>query len=163
MVQTTMASQLEMRPAHDSTQLGTRLLAAVIAKSFVEILLVCAVATLAAFAYFNPALRGDIEVVSVNHIAGWAYDPRTPDKQLEVQLFVDHRFVAAARAEIARDDLVATGKIRDRFHGFDFALPDKQIPPGRHRAQVYVVHKTPGDVRTLLSIGKGRRFFQVTY
>jgi hypothetical protein len=156
-----MANELEMRPAHGA-QLGTRLLTAVIVKSFIEILLVCAVATMAAFAYFNPGLRGDVEVVSANHVAGWAFDPRMPDRQLEVQLFVDHRFVAAARAEITRDDLVATGKIRDRLHGFDFALPDKQFARGRHRAQVFVVHKTPGDVRTLLSIGKGRRFFEVT-
>jgi hypothetical protein len=154
-------TQLAKRPAHGSAQLGTRLLTAVIAKSFIEIVLVCAVATLAAFAYFNPALRGDIEVVSANHIQGWAFDPRLPDRQLEVQLFVDHRFVAAARAEIPRDDLVAAGKLRDRLHGFDFALPDKQFSRGRHRAQVYVVHKTPGDVRTLLSIGKGKRFFEV--
>ena len=157
-----MASQLEMKPAHGGAQLGTRLLTAVIAKSFLEIILVCVVATLAAFAYFNPALRGDVEIVSAKHVAGWVCDPRMPDRQLEVQLFVDHRFVAAARAEIARDDLVAAGKIRDRFHGFDFALPDKQFPRGRHRAQIYVVHKSPGDVRTLLPIGKGRRFFEVT-
>ena len=156
-----MASELGMKPAHGGGTPGTRLLTAVLAKSFIEILLVCAVATMAAVAYFNPALRGDIELVSANHIAGWAYDPRMPDRQLEVQLFVDHRFVAAVRAEIARDDLVSAGKIRDRFHGFDFALPDKQFSRGRHRAQVYVVHKTPGDVRTLLPIGKGRRFFEV--
>jgi hypothetical protein len=154
-------AQLTKTPAYGGAQIGTRLLRAVIAKSFVEILLVCAVATLAAFAYFNPALRGDIEVVSANHIAGWAYDPLIPDRQLEVQLFVDHRFVAAARAEVARDDLVTAGKIRGRFHGFDFALPDKQFPRGRHRVQVYAVHKSPSDVRTLLSIGRGRRFFEV--
>jgi hypothetical protein len=157
-----MASELEMKPAHGSATPGTRLLTAVITKSLIEVLLVCAVATLAAFAYFNPALRGDVELVSANRIQGWACDPRIPDRQLEVQLFVDHRFVAAARAEIARDDLVTAGKIRDRHHGFDFALPDKQFPRGRHRAQVYVVHKTPADIRTLLPIGKGRRFFEVT-
>jgi hypothetical protein len=161
MVQTTMARELEMKPAHGGATPGTRLLTAVIIKSFLEILLVCVVATLAAFAYFNPALRGDVELVSASHIAGWAFDPRIPDRQLEVQLFVDHRFVTAVRAEIARDDLVSAGKIRDRYHGFHFALSDKQFPRGHHRAQIYVVHKAPGDVRTLLPVGKGRRFFEV--
>ncbi len=156
-----MTSQLQLRSARDSSQVGTRLLKAVLAKSLIEILLACAVATTAAFAYFNPGLRGDIEVVNTTHIRGWTYDPGAANKQLDVQLFVDHRFVAATRAKIAREDLVTAGKTPDPFHGFEFILSDNQFDRGRHRAQVYVVHKTPGDVRTLLSIGKGRRFIEV--
>jgi len=159
-----MASLFEMRSARRARregQLATRLLVAVIAKFFIEILFICAVATLAAFAYFNPALRGAIEMADAKHIEGWAYNPLAAGERLEVQLFIDNRFVAATRAENRRDDLVAAGVMRDAFHGFSFTLEGGQFGRGRHRAQVYVVHQTPGSSRTLLPISKRARIFIV--
>ena len=159
-----MASEFEMesiRKAPGKACLGTRLLVAVIAKSFVEILFICAVATLAAFAYFNPALRGDVDVVDAKHIEGWAYNPLAADERLEVQLFIDNRFVATTRADSSRDDLVRAGAIPDAHHGFSFTLNDKQFGRGRHRAWIYVVHKTPRDFRTLLLISNRKLIFEV--
>jgi hypothetical protein len=150
----------EMRPALGDVKASKCLLTAVIVKSFAETVLVCTVATLTAFAYFNPALRGEIEVVSSKNVQGWACDMRSAGQPLEVQLFIDNHFFAASRADILRTDLVTEGRIRNPSHGFNFVLADKQFNPGRHRAEVFVVHKAPGDVRTLLPIGKGKRFFQ---
>lgn len=147
---------------HREPWLATRLLKAVLAMLFAEILFVCAVTTIAAFAYFNPALRGEIEIANAERIEGWAYDSLAADDRLEVQLFIDHHFVAATRAEQQRDDLVATHVARNATHGFSFALAQGQLAPGRHRAQVYVVHATPGSSRTLLPVSKRVRIFEVS-
>jgi hypothetical protein len=144
-----------------TTQLATHLLGAVIVKFFIETLFICVVVTLAAFSYFNPALRGDMEVVDSNHIEGWVYNPLAANERLVVQLSVDDRFVATARAEGRRDDLVAAGLARDPYHGFSFTLADSKFSRGRHRAQVYVVHKTTRGARTLLPISKEKRFFEI--
>ena len=158
-----MASEFEMdlilKPPRGA-KLATHLLGAVIVKFFVETLFICAVVTLAAFSYFNPALRGDMEVVDSNHIEGWVYNPLAANEPLVVQLSVDDRFVATARAESRRDDLVTAGLARDAYHGFSFTLADKQFSRGRHRAQVYVVHTTARGYRTLLPISKEKRFFE---
>lgn len=159
-----MASEFEMalilKPPR-AAQLATPLLGAVIAKFIIETLFICAVVTLAAFSYFNPALRGDMEVIDSNHIEGWVYNPLAADERLVVQLSVDDRFVATTRAEIRRDNLVTAGLARDAYHGFSFTLSDKQFSRGRHRAQVYVVHKITRGSRTLLPISKKKRFFEI--
>ena len=57
---------------------ASKLLQAVIAKSFLELLLVCVVASLAAFTTFSPQLRGAIDVADETRIAGWVHDPQSP-------------------------------------------------------------------------------------
>src|SRR5262245_24028915 len=91
--------------ASDST-VATRLLKAVLAKSFVEMLFVCLIATLAAFSNFSPMLRGAIDVADQNRVAGWVYDPQSRGETVEVQLFVDGNFVASQLAGLKREDLV---------------------------------------------------------
>src|SRR5215813_6846277 len=90
--------------AADST-VATRLLRAVLAKSFVEILLVCLIATLAAFSNFSPMLHGTIDVADQNRIVGWVYDPKSHSETIEVQLFIDGTFVATQMAQLRREDL----------------------------------------------------------
>jgi len=149
-----------VQPAAGEVRLATRLLRAVLVKLFAEILFVCAVVSFAAFAYFNPALRGEIEVVNSERVEGWAYNPLATDERLEVQLFIDDRFVAATRADRQHDGLVARAG-RQVDHCFSFTLAGQPLSTGRHRAQVYVVHGTPGSSRTLLPITKRGRLFEV--
>src|SRR5262249_7806923 len=85
--------------AQPASSIPTRLLKAVIAKSFIEIILVCVVATLAAFSTFSPQLRGAIDVAQQTRVAGWASDPESPEDALEVQLFIDERLVASKYAD----------------------------------------------------------------
>lgn len=140
---------------------ATKLLRAVIAKSFVEVALVCVVATLAAFATFSPQLRGAIDVADQKHIAGWVHDPQTPAQSIEVQLFIDGKFIATERADQRRDDLVKTGATTQPNHGFDISVELLNLPNGEHQAQVYAVREAAGANKILLPITTTPYTFQV--
>jgi hypothetical protein len=131
---------------------ATKLLQAVIMKTGLELVLICVAVSLAAFSHINPPLRGAIDVADATRVAGWAYDPREPTARLEVQLFVDGRFIAAGRADEPRADLVRRGAAEDALHGFTFAVPPLGLAPGRHTLQVFAVHSGSANNKTLLSL-----------
>lgn len=135
-------------------QMATCLLRAVLAKSFVEIALVCVVATLAAFSNFSPLLRGAIDVADQGRIAGWAHDPHAPQDTVEVQLFIDDRFIATRRAAEVRADLVRAGVTRHAEHGFTFPLAALGLAPGPHSAQVYAVRNAGAEHKVLLPLAR---------
>lgn len=141
---------------------ASKLLRAVIAKSFVEVALVCVVATLAAFSTFNPQLRGAIDVADRTRVAGWVHDPQSPDQPIEVQLFIDGEFVATMRADEKRDDLVRTGATTQPNHGFSFSIESVDLSNGEHRAQVYAVRAAAGANRILLPITTAPFTFHVS-
>lgn len=140
---------------------ATRLLRAVLAKSFLEVALVCVVATLAAFSSFSPILRGAIDVADRNRIAGWAHDPFAPGEAIEVQLFIDGKFVAAKQAGERRDDLVETGAASKPNHGFTFTLESFNLGSGSHTAQVYALRDGVGANRTLTPLAKKPRVIEI--
>lgn len=142
-------------------QMATRLLRAVLAKSFVEIALVCAVATLAGFANFSPLLRGAIDVADGRRIAGWAHDPAAPAEAIEVQLFIDDQFIATQRAAETRADLVRAGATRHAQHGFTFSLTELRLAPGVHSAQVYAVRNSGANHKVLLPLARTQATFTI--
>jgi len=141
---------------------ATRLLRAVIAKSFIEIVLVCAVATLAAFSTFSPQLRGAIDVADGKRVAGWVHDPQAPGASLEAQLFIDGKLAATELADGKRPDLVESGVTANPDHGFDFDLAPLNLPPGRHTAQVYALRRAAGANKILLPVAKQPSVFDVS-
>jgi hypothetical protein len=143
--------------------LATRLLRGVLAKAGLEIGFVCVIATLAAFQNASPLLRGAVDVAGAAHVAGWAYDPLTPDTALDVQLFVDERFIALQRAEKVRVDLVKAGATPTAAHGFDFDLSQVPLAKGTHTAQVYAVRNAAGKNKSLIPLSKTPHVFQVTH
>ena len=140
---------------------STRLLSAIIAKSFVEVILVCVVASLAAFMTFSPQLRGAIDVADQARIAGWVNDPRLAEVALEVQLFVDGKFVASQLADLRREDLVSAGVTIRPGHGFSFELEHLNLSAGQHSAQVFAVRDAAGASKILLPITAAPRRFQI--
>ena len=140
---------------------ATRLLRAVIAKFFLDLMFICVVASVAAFSNFGPLVRGAIDVADPARVAGWAYDPQAPGERLEVQLFIDGRFAASRRADERRDDLVEAEAAEDAGHGYSFAVAPLGLAPGPHTAQVYAVRRTAGPHQVLLPLAKQPRPFQV--
>lgn len=139
-----------------------RLLRAIIAKSFLEVVLVCVVASLAGFSTFSPQLRGAIDVADQARIAGWVNNPHSPDIALEVQLFIDGKFAASSFADLRREDLVSAGVTTRPNHGFSFELGQLNLPNGEHSAQVFAVRDAAGASKILLPVTKTPRTFQIS-
>ncbi len=140
---------------------ATRLLRAIIAKSALEIAVVCLVAALAAFSNFSPLVRGAVDVADQRRIAGWSLDPLAPDETVEVQLFIDGQFVAMKRADERRDDLVEAGVAATPHHGFSFAIGALKLAAGEHAAQVYAVREVAGSNKMLTPITRTPNKFRV--
>lgn len=141
---------------------ATRLLRAILAKSFFEVLFVCGVATFAAFQNYSPLLRGAIDVADASRVAGWAHDPLAPQTPLDVQLFIDGHFIAAQRANDFRADLVNAGATTQPHHGFQFDLKQVSLVNGSHTAQVYALRTAAGTNKMLLPLAKQPVVFQVS-
>jgi hypothetical protein len=151
----------EILMTQPDSSVPSRLLKAVLAKSFIEIILVCVVATLAAFSTFSPRLRGAVDVADRTRVAGWALAPEAPEVAVEVQLFIDEKLVASKLADEGRTDLVRSGVTSNPNHGFNFNLTQINLAPGRHAAQVYALRPAAGANRILLPIAKRPRVFEV--
>ncbi|HEX8119242.1 MAG TPA: hypothetical protein VF521_18330 [Pyrinomonadaceae bacterium] len=120
--------------------------------------------TLAAGAYavwveytsFPPHFRGFGEVTRAGEVAGWAVDASRPGARVEVELYVDGRFVAHGAAALPRPDVVAAGRASDPDCGYRFPLPP--LPAGAHEARVYALHAPGAERRTLKQLGDPLRF-----
>lgn len=109
-------------------------------------------------ATFPPALRGFGEVTRRGEVAGWAVDASRPGRRVEVQVYVDGRFVAHGEAALPRPDVLAAGRSADENCGYSFALP--ALAAGAHEARVYALH-APGrgrGPRTLKQLGNALHF-----
>jgi len=127
-----------------------------IAKSITETLLVATIAVAFYLTLFPPFYRGWGETTA-RDIAGWAVNEASPWERVQVQLFIDGNFVAAAVANRSRPDVLAAGWSADEWHGYVIAAPP--LPSGEHVAQVYALHSNgTGTRRTLQMLGDPIRF-----
>jgi hypothetical protein len=122
---------------------STKLVHVLIGKSIAETLLVGALAVFTFINVLPPYLHGWGEVTN-DGIAGWAVNDAAPWDRLEVQLYVDGKFVADTVADGYRPDVVAAGWAKDEWHGYVFSIPALSI--GQHEARVYILHDS-GDGR----------------
>ena len=75
-----------------------------------------------------------------------------PVEQVEVQLFVDDKFVARTVASQSRPQVVAGGWARDEWHGF--TIPVSAMEVGYHEGRVYALHNSgAGSRKTLQQLG----------
>ena len=95
---------------------------------------------LAVFAFITvlpPSFHGWGEVTE-SGISGWAVNNASPWDRVEVQLFVDGKFVASRVANESRPDVAAAGWAKDEWHGYNFPLA---LPGGGyHEARVYALY-----------------------
>ena len=108
------------------------------------------------FTAFPPYFHGFGEATP-DSISGWAVDTSARWDRVEVQLFIDDRFVASGVANLARPDVQQAGWSNDQWHGFSF--PVSGLSVGHHEASVYAVHKSSrGSRRTLQLLGYPIKF-----
>ena len=128
-----------------------------IAKSILEALLVGALAVAFYLTAFNPFFRGALDEATTHQIYGWVVDESSPEKRVEVQLYIDGNFAATTTANLPRPDVLRAGRAEDELHGFSFTTP--LLAPGEHEARVYAVYASGDDTRrTLHQIGFTRKF-----
>lgn len=126
-----------------------------IGKSIAETVFVASLAVGFFFTAFPPYFHGFGEATP-DSISGWAVDNSAPWDRVEVQLFIDDRFVASGAANLARPDVQQAGWSNDQWHGFSF--PVSGLSVGLHEASVYAVHKSGGNRRTLQLLGYPIKF-----
>jgi hypothetical protein len=120
-----------------------------IGKSIIETLLVGALAVVAFMNVLPPYFHGWGEVSEMG-ISGWAVNNAAPWSRVEVQLFVDGRFVAHAVADQSRPDVLAAGWSKDEWHGYMFVIAP--LAPGRHEARIYALHDSGDGARKSLQL-----------
>lgn len=134
-----------------------RLAHLLIAKSVAETVFVAALAVGFYYVAFSPYFRGAVDRADERAVSGWVVNAARPAAPVEVQLYVDGRFAAAALADGARPDVRDAGHTTGVQHGFAFRTPPQ--PEGEHEARVYAVHAGDGGARrTLQLVGQPVRF-----
>jgi hypothetical protein len=126
-------------------------------KSIFELLFVGVLAVGFYLSAFPTSFRGALDAADNRQVSGWAMDRSANQKPIEVQLFINGRFVADATANLLRPDVVSAGLATEPAHGFMFQTPN--LPPGQYEARVYAPYLSGGGVRgTLQQIGNAKRF-----
>ena len=127
-----------------------------IAKSIIETILVGTIAVVVYVKVFPPTFKGWGEaVVESRSISGWVVDEADPWRRVEVQLFVDGKFMGTQVAQLSRPDVVTAGWAKDEWHGYSFVVSN--LPRGSHEAKVYALHQS-GDRYTLQMLGDPIQF-----
>ena|SRR5258708_35540239 len=128
---------------------STKLVHVLVGKSIVETLLVGALAVFTFLNVLPPYFHGWGELADTR-ISGWMVNNAAPWDRVEVQLFIDGRFVASGIANESRPDVFAAGWSKDEWHGYSFAIPS--LNPGSHEARVYALHESGGGLRKALQL-----------
>ena len=133
---------------------SNRLVHLLIGKSIVETIVVGALAVFTFLTVLPPYFHGWGEVTEAD-ISGWAVNNASPWERVEVQLFVDGKFVSDGVADQSRPDVAAAGWAKDPWHGYTFAIPPSPIEGYEfriHEARVYAVHDSGAGVRKSLQL-----------
>jgi len=144
------------RPAPLAPAARKRLTTLLLAKLTLDLLFVAALAVYTQAVAFHPFFSGSLDYADAESVRGWVVDRAASEMAVEVQLYVDGRFVADRLADEPRPDVSAKGFAPGERHGFVFRL----APPlaGEHEVRVYAVHASAsGTRRTLQQIGKTLR------
>jgi hypothetical protein len=127
-----------------------------IAKSILDTIFVGVISVVVYMRVFPPTFHGWGEaVVEARSISGWVVDDADPWRRVEVQLFIDEKFVGTQMAQLSRPDVVAAGWGKDEWHGYSFVVSN--LSPGTHEGKVYALHQS-GEKYTLQMLGYAIRF-----
>jgi len=133
------------------TKPSSKLINILIGKAIIETVLVGSFAVWFNFSVFPPTFHGWGEAVSdTRSVAGWAVNNASPWERVEVQLFIDDKFVANQSAALSRTDVKDAGWANDEWHGYNFQVSASN--PGKHVARVYAVHKSGSGARYTLQL-----------
>ena len=128
---------------------STSLVHVLIGKSILETLLVGALAVFTFINILPPFFHGWGEVTN-SGISGLVVNNAAPWDRVEVQLFVDGKFVATGVANESRRDVMIAGWSKDEWHGYTF--PITSLRAGLHEARIFVLHDSGQGTRKSLQL-----------
>src|SRR5437879_13611958 len=105
----------------------SKLIHLLISKSMAEAVLVTAVAVAFYFATTNRHLRGVLDWADRHTVTGWVVDEAQPSTRVEVQLFIDEKFMAHTVAAEFRPDVHEARRAEDDWHAFVCWCPPLQM------------------------------------
>lgn len=141
-----------MNESVEKNGLGLGLLrSALLAKGIAETVFIGALALIFYLTAFPPSFRGTIDVTNSKQIAGWVVNSQSPENPVEVQIYIDGKFVAHIFANFPREDVQAAGFAPNIFHGFVYSVPP-ELETGDHEARVYVLHASDEGARQTLQL-----------
>ena len=100
---------------------------------------------------------GNVDVISHQTIAGWAWNPQEPEQCVAVDIYDGPNLLTRVQADIYREDLHAAG-IGTGKHGFSIANPSALLPLARHLISIRRASDgvdLPGSPQWLLRPGAG--------
>jgi hypothetical protein len=115
---------------------STNLVHALIGKAILETLLVGSLAVIGFLTVLPPYFHGWGEITD-HGVAGWVVNSGSPWERVEVQLFVDGKFLATEVANRSRPDVPSARWALDEWHGYAFEI--NSLPAGPHEARVYAL------------------------
>jgi hypothetical protein len=135
-----------------ATRVRGRLVKLVAAKLALDLLFVCGLAAYTHAVTFGRGFTGELERADALGASGWVVDLERPGAPVEVQLFLDGRFAAAA---VANEPLKDDGTHAQDRRAFVFLFGQPRY--GDYEARVYAVREGRGGARrTLQQIGDPR-------
>jgi glycosyltransferase involved in cell wall biosynthesis len=81
-------------------------------------------------------LRAAVDTVGHHLIAGWAFDPATPEARVSIVVIDNGAVIGRVVADLHRPDLAEAG-IGDGTHGFQFVVPGGLAPGLRHEIALF--------------------------
>jgi hypothetical protein len=129
----------------------------VAAKLALDLLFVCGLAVYTHAVTYRTGFEGELEHADEFGARGWVTDLEQPGAPVEVQLFLDGRFVASAVAGEPAPDGARGGSREHGRRAFVFRF--EQPRGGRYEARVYAARVgRDGARRTLRQLGDPRGF-----
>ncbi len=101
--------------------------------------------------------RGVLDAVTCTAFEGWAQDPDTPDRALEVHIYIDGAIAGGTHTDISRPDVNAAFNIGGT-HGFTFLLPAKYMDGKSHTVNVYAIDSTIDNTNNAELSNSGKTF-----
>jgi O-antigen biosynthesis protein len=89
--------------------------------------------------YLIREIKGNIDLINVNSIVGWAVDIDNPEDPLELELLADGAPIAKFKANHFREDLKLAG-LRDGRFGFFIATPPALLSGKEHHVSISVIN-----------------------
>ncbi|MEM4934846.1 MAG: hypothetical protein QXY78_02825, partial [Thermoplasmata archaeon] len=84
-----------------------------------------------------PDFGGNVDTIKDLTVYGWAINWQDPENKVDVNIFIDYKLIATAKADSFRIDLKNKG-IGDGFHAFQITLPEIPQFANEHLLEVFV-------------------------